>query len=86
MKTEKTLTNNIYCVDIRRLLIKVYDAAHHNEEVCCTTTYENFSFNKEQPQTDHLHLEHLPTIIDGVIYFKTEEEANDYVKKQMGLS
>lgn len=76
-KKDSTL---LYSVNLETLAIEVCDndQTSHGYD-CITTTYENFAvdndFNKPYYDDDS----------DNVLYFKTKDEAFDFVKSQLGM-
>lgn len=78
----------LYRVDPRRLSITSCSASISDEGVAseCTTTFECFYLEDvvAKPEVP-AQLEELPAFIDGVFYFGTEEEAQDFIRLQIGI-
>jgi hypothetical protein len=86
MKADDTLKKSgtiIYSVDPKRLSIKAFNINKINAEDT-TTTYENFSMECTQNKLD-INLEKLPMNIKGIMYFKTKDEAHDFIKSQIDM-
>lgn len=74
----------LYRVDPKKLSVKVFKIWKADEYNYTTTTYENFSLecNKKRFQ---LPFDKFPFEFRGLWYFLSEEEANDFVKAQIGM-
>lgn len=85
MGTKGTLMNGriLYSVDPERLSIRVCNFAQPNNESGCTT-YENFSLDSGQSYRQ-LFESKLPILFRGLWYFKTEDEAQKFIKTQIGM-
>ncbi|NDV79836.1 hypothetical protein [Dysgonomonas sp. 511] len=86
MKKENTFKvgDYLYRVDPRRLsikVVKVYDAEKYNHT---TTDYENFAIECEKIHFQ-LPFDKLPFEFKGLWYFLDEDEANSFLKAQMGM-
>ena len=86
MKRKDTLMNGriLYSVDPRNLLIKVCNLSQINNGQEKSTTYENFSLDNES-ELQQLFKEKLPAFIKGLWYFRTQDEAQIFIKTQIGL-
>lgn len=75
----------LYRVDPRSLSIKVFEISSPDEIYnFTTTTYENFSMDCEKKRFQ-LPEGLFPLEFKGRWYFLTEEEANSFIKSQVGL-
>lgn len=75
----------LYRVDPRRLSVKVFEIWKTDEVYNhTTTTYENFSLECEKKRFQ-LPFDRFPFEFRGLWYFLSEEEANDFVKAQIGM-
>ncbi|WP_165021417.1 MULTISPECIES: hypothetical protein [unclassified Dysgonomonas] len=86
MKTDDTLKKSgsiVYKVDPERLSISSFNISQINVEDT-TTTYENFSMECTSSKLE-LNLDRLPAKIKGIMYFKTKDEARDFIKSQIGM-
>lgn len=86
MKAKEVLKKSriLYCVDPRRLSIKISNVIQLINKKVGISTYENFQLeNKEN--LDLLSNATFPVEFDGIWYFETEDEARSFVKKQMGF-
>lgn len=75
----------LYRVDPKKLSMKVFVVSGSEEVYNYTTTdYENFyvKCNKKRFQ---IPLDEFPCEFRGLWYFLTEEEANNFVKTQIGM-
>lgn len=77
--------NTLYSVDPERLSIKECSSFQLKNQHCYTRTYENFSLNEDHKSSDLPSMDQLPIKINGVMYFKTEEEAKFFIKTIIGL-
>ncbi|MDR2947904.1 MAG: hypothetical protein LBV71_01720 [Prevotella sp.] len=86
MKLKVTLKvgDILYRVDPRKLSIKVFRITPDEEVNYTTTTYENFSLPCEKRRFQ-LPFDKFPFEFKGLLYFLKEEEANDYIKTQIGM-
>lgn len=75
----------LYRVDPRKLSMKVFVVSGSEEEYNYTTTdYENFDVKCDKKRFQ-IPLDGFPCEFRGLWYFLTEEEANDFVKTQIGM-
>ena len=77
----------LYKVDPKKLSIKLCYTSMAIEPVAqYATNFECFSFERIEVEPDiPARIGKLPAIIDGIFYCATEEEAQDFIKKQIGL-
>ncbi|MBB4036248.1 hypothetical protein GGR21_002149 [Dysgonomonas hofstadii] len=76
----------IYRVDPRSLSIKVFKISAPDEVYNFTaTTYENFSMVCEKKRFQLPKNLLFPLEFKGRLYFLTEQEANSFIKSQVGL-
>lgn len=79
----------MYKVDPKKLSIKLcYTTKAAENAVKYTTNYENFAFEVVKMKSEIEAPEkigQLPAFVDGSFYFETEEEALDFVRKQIGM-
>ncbi|MBK5719939.1 hypothetical protein JGH11_03550 [Dysgonomonas sp. Marseille-P4677] len=76
----------LYRVDPRKLSIKVFKIISPDEKRDVVTTYENFNLEKdERKRFIQLAIEKFPFEFKGLLYFLTEDEANRYIKTQIGM-
>lgn len=86
MKTGGYNANNVlYGVNVRCLSIKAYSTASHEEKKCITSTYEDFYCGEPVRKRKNLTQDELPILIDGIMYFASRDEANEFLKSQIGL-
>lgn len=77
----------LYKVDPQKLTIKLCYFTTAAEPVAeYTTNFECFSYERVtiKPEVP-IQIKKLPASIEGMFYFATEEEAQDFIKKQIGL-
>lgn len=78
----------LYKVDPQTLSIKLCYTSTSDRSVAKerTTTFECFSYEgiATKPEIPTL-VDDLPAFVDGVFYFGTEEEAQRFVKGQIGI-
>lgn len=75
----------LYRVDPRMLSIKVFRVSSPDEVVNYTTTnYENFSLACEKKRFS-LPFDKFPFEFKGLLYFLSEDDANSFIKTQIGL-
>ena len=75
----------LYRVDPRKLSVKVVKIYNVDETYnYTTTTYENFSIECEKKHF-RIPFNKLPFEFKGLWYFLCEEDANSFLKAQMGL-
>ena len=75
----------LYRVDPKKLSIKVFKIDSPDEVVNFTTTnYEDFSVTCEKKRFS-LPFDNFPFEFKGFIYFQSEDEANNFIKTQIGL-
>lgn len=75
----------LYRVDPRKLSVKIFKISGSNEVYNYTATnYEDFSLqcNKKRFQ---LPFDKFPFEFRGLWYFLTEDDANDFIKAQIGM-
>lgn len=84
-KSAKGSVDVLFMVDPKRLSIKVCHISHSKDRTEYATTFENFSYErvKIKPEVPD-QLGQLPTCIDGQFYFRTEEEAHEFIRRQIG--
>lgn len=76
----------LYKVDPQSLSIKIFKIGEPDEIYnFTTTTYENFSMDCEKKRFQLPKRLSFPLEYRGRWYFLTEEEANSFVKSQVGL-
>ena len=77
----------LYKVDPQKLSIKLcYTSMAVEPVVEYATNFECFSFERVAIKPDvPAKLGKLPAKVGGMFYFATEEEAQDFIKKQIGL-
>ena len=83
-KTVVKNTNIIYSVDIRNLSLRACNIVQDPVACGATSNYEDFFFDKGA-ESDNRKFDELPVIIDGIIYFRTKDEATTYIKELMGF-
>lgn len=77
----------IYKVDPHKLSIKICYTEKAIEPIAkSTTNFENFSIEAvkiklEVPEK----IGQLPAFVDGLFYFASEDEARDFIRKQIGM-
>lgn len=75
----------LYRVDPRKLSIKVFKISGSDEVYnFTTTTYENFSLECDKKRFQ-LPLNRFPFEFKGLWYFLTEDDANNFIKAQIGM-
>ena len=75
----------LYRVDPKKLSIKVFKIDSPDEVVNFTTpNYEDFSVTCEKKRFS-LPFDNFPFEFKGLIYFQSEDEANNFIKTQIGL-
>ncbi len=75
----------LYRVDPRRLSIKLFRISKPDEVYNYTATnYENFSLECEKKRFS-LPFDKFPFEFKGLLYFLTEDEANEYIRTQVGM-
>lgn len=78
----------LYKVDPTRLSVQICSTSILDDQMAeeCVTTFECFYFEgiTAEPEVPN-QLDELPAFIDGSFYFGTEEEAQDFVRKQIGM-
>ncbi len=84
MKTKKVSQKEdetlLYSVNLKTLTIEVHDNTPTNHGYHCkTTTYENFVVDNSSNQDCHDETN------DNILYFKTKEEALEFIKSQLGM-
>lgn len=75
----------LYRVDPRKLSVKVFKI-DNPEEVYnyATTTYENFSIECEKKRFK-IPFDKFPFEFRGLWYFLTEDDANNFIRTQIGM-
>lgn len=86
MKLEVSLKTGdiLYRVDPKRLSINVFKIVPDEEVNFTTTTYENFSLTCEKKRFQ-LPFDKFPFEFRGLLYFLNEEDAELYIKNQIGM-
>jgi hypothetical protein len=75
----------LYRVDPGKLSITVFRVSSPDEVVNYTTTnYENFSLACEKKRFS-LSCDKFPFEFKGLLYFLSEDEANSFIKTQIGM-
>lgn len=76
----------LYKVDPRRLSVKILRVFSSEEKKDTTTTYENFNLERaERKHFIQMVIEKFPFEFKGSLYFLSEDEANIYIKTQIGM-
>lgn len=79
----------LYRVDPKKLSVKVFrisqleDKLNRRSQV--TTTYENFFIESSEEKRIQLPIDDFPFEFRGRLYFLSEDEANNYIKTQIGM-
>jgi hypothetical protein len=74
----------LYLVDPRKLSIKIFRISSHDEVVNHTTNFEDFSLICERKHSA-LSFDEFPFESKGLWYFLSEDEANNFIKAQIGM-
>ena len=75
----------LYRVDPRKLSVKVFKIRSSDDVYnYATTTYENFSIECSK-KPFQIPLDNFPIEFKGLLYFLSEEEANDFIRTQIGM-
>ena len=85
-KSAKGSADVLFMVDPKKLSIKVCQISQSRDRSEYTTTFENFSYErvKIKPEIPD-QIGQLPACINGQFYFKTEEEAQEFIRRQIGM-
>ncbi len=76
----------LYKVDPKRLSVKILRVFSSEEKAESVTTYENFSLERvERKRFIQMVIEKFPFEFKGSLYFLSEDEANIYIKTQIGM-
>lgn len=77
----------IYKVDPRKLSIKLCYTGKASEIVAkCTTNFENFSIEAVKMKSEVPDkIGQLPAFVDGLFYCSNEDEARDFIRRQIGM-
>lgn len=75
----------LYRVDPRRLSLQVFRINNADEKQQTPTTHENFVIEKKESGSIPMLLDKFPFEFKGLLYFLTEDDANHYIKTQIGL-
>jgi len=90
MSTRSKLTkgeaDKLYKVDPKKLSIKICCTSPTTNRTECTTTFENFSYErvKIKPEVPD-QIGQLPAYINGFFFFRSEEEAQEFIRRQIGM-
>lgn len=74
----------LYRVDPQRLSVKVFWISNADEQQI-PTTHENFVMEKKESRSFPMPVEKFPFEFKGLLYFLTEDDANHYIKTQIGM-
>ncbi|MDR1882751.1 MAG: hypothetical protein LBR26_08220 [Prevotella sp.] len=87
MKLTETLGSGdiLYRVDPKKLSVKTYRISHADEKEQTPTTYENFVMEKKERKPVWIPGKKFPFEFRGSLYFLTEDDANHYIKTQIGM-
>lgn len=86
-KPAKGIAKVLYKVDPKKLSIKIcYTSSSTIARAESTTTFENFSYErvKIKPEVPE-QIGQLPAYVDGMFFFETEEEALEFIRRQIGM-
>lgn len=85
-KLNKGSADVLYRVDPKKLSIKICHTSSAIEKAEYTTTFENFSYERVviKPEVPE-QIGTLPAYVDGQFFFKTEEEAQEFIRRQIGM-
>lgn len=73
----------LYKVDPKRLSVMSCSVMSTENTA---TTFENFTLDGRRSISEFLEqLSSTPVCLDGYYFFRTEEEAQDFVKRQIGM-
>ncbi|MDU1889218.1 MAG: hypothetical protein E6767_00890 [Dysgonomonas sp.] len=79
----------LYRVDPKRLSVKVFRISQLEEKLNklfrISTSYEDFSIERGEQKQIQLPVDQFPFEFNGRLYFLTEDEANNYIKTQIGM-
>lgn len=77
----------VYKVDPQKLSIKLCHTAKMAEDgFARCTNYENFALDAVRMKSEIPEkIGRLPAFVDGVFYCETEQEAQDFIRKQIGM-
>ncbi|WP_029903969.1 hypothetical protein [Prevotella sp. 10(H)] len=75
----------LYRVDPRKLSVKVFRIGYSDERKQAETTHENFFLDKNERKQLQMPIEKFPFEFKGLLYFLTEDEANNFIKTQIGM-
>lgn len=76
----------LYKVDPQKLSVKILRVFSSEEKKSTPTTYENFNIERiERKRFIQMAIEKFPFEFKGSLYFLSEDEANIYIKTQIGM-
>lgn len=75
----------LYRVDPKRLSVKVFRISNADEKQQTPTTHENFVMEKRESRSFPMPVDKFPFEFKGLLYFLTEDDANHYIKTQIGM-
>jgi len=86
MKTNKIkVGDTLFSVDPQRLLITRANVVEINEDKGRVTMRENCSIKEKVRDIMKIALDKFPFEHNGIIYFRTEDDAHTFVKLQIGI-
>jgi hypothetical protein len=75
----------LYRVDPKILSVNVFRINNVDEKQQEPTTHENFVMEKKESRLIPMLIEKFPFEFKGLLYFLTEDDANHYIKTQIGM-
>lgn len=78
------IKNVLYSVDPAKLHVKEFDTTRTSIQHGTTTTHECFAI-KHEDKSFAITNDKYPFEVNGVYYFKTKEEALNFIKMQIGM-
>jgi hypothetical protein len=75
----------LYRVDPKMLSVNVFLVNNVDEKQQSPTTHENFVMEKKESRLIPVLIEKFPFEFKGLLYFLTEDDANHYIKTQIGM-